>query len=313
MATHATPPTRNLTVSTLANWYFTDCALRNLQPHTLRFYQQKLTYLVQAHGDRAPDTVTVQELRDLTATLQRERHWSAQQTNHFITVVKQFYNYLLAEELAEVNPSAKLKKLRLAEKLPTILTQANVQGVLAVIPANFTGTRNRAMILTLLDTGIRLNELLCLTVADVDFPYRQLRIQGKGRREALVPFSVALARVLVKYLAHRDKYALTDALWVSRQGSPVSADYVTHMLRAYGDDAGIPHLHAHLFRHTFATEFLRNGGNPQMLQRILRHTSPVVTQRYIHLTETDTSTAHKTASPVEKWGLATSGSRKKKP
>ncbi|VVB54294.1 Tyrosine recombinase XerA [uncultured archaeon] len=297
---------------TLATWYYTDCEARNLQPKTILFYHQKLVYLLDAFGDSTPEDLTVHNLRALAVTLRQTREWSAQQTNHFITVVKQFFNYLLAEDLAEVNPSAKLKKIKMEERLPTILTQADVQRILEVIPSNFTGLRNRTMILTLLDTGLRLNELLCLTVPDVDFAHLQLRVQGKGRREALVPFSLALTRVLSKYLPQRDKYALTEALWVSRQGEAVTTDYVTHMLCKYGNDASIPHLHAHLFRHTFATEFLRNGGNPQMLQRILRHTTPVVTQRYIHLTDTDTSVAHKTASPLEKWQLAGRGGRKKK-
>ena len=108
----STSPTGTLTLATLATWYFNYCEARNLQPNTVRFYRDKLRYLIAAHGDATPDALTTQHLRLLMVTLSKERPWSTQQTNHCIRVVKQFYNYLVNEELTERNPAKRLEKLR---------------------------------------------------------------------------------------------------------------------------------------------------------------------------------------------------------
>jgi integrase/recombinase XerD len=68
--------------------------------------------------------------------------------------------------------------------------------------------------------------------------------------------------------------------------------------------AGVQKVYAHRFRHTFATEYLKNGGSPQMLQRILGHTTPLMTQRYVHITDTDAKKNHQIASPVERYGIS---------
>ena len=83
-------PTGEMTLTTLATWYYTYCEVRNLQPQTIYFYRQKLRHLIDAYGDMTVDALTVQHLRQVTLTLRKERKWSTQQTNHFITVVKQF-------------------------------------------------------------------------------------------------------------------------------------------------------------------------------------------------------------------------------
>lgn len=302
------PTTTGQTLDTLAVWYFTYCEAKNLQPRTLYFYRQKLRYLLAAYGDRTPETVSLQELRQLTVTLQKDRKWSTQQTNHFVTVCRQFFNYLVTEELTDVNPTKRLEKVRQEKRLPQTLRQEDMAKLLQVAPATFSGLRNRIMMLTLLDTGLRLAELLTLDVHDMDLVLLQFRVFGKGRKERLVPFSSALAKHLAKYLPQRAHYAACDALWVNLEGQRVSPHYFAHTLRDYSATAKVvPSAHAHLFRHTFATEFLRNGGNPQMLQRILGHTTHAITQRYVHITDVDACANHRAASPLEKWQGGSNG------
>lgn len=130
-----------------------------------------------------------------------------------------------------------------------------------------------------------------------------------------MPFSPTLAKLLMKYRNKR-KQAQTERLWINAKGGPLTASYFVHRLRRYYSvRAGItPPVHPHQFRHTFATEFLRNGGNPQILQRILGHTTQVMTQRYVHMTDADAAASHKTASPLERWHccLQTGGPSTKK-
>jgi site-specific recombinase XerD len=293
-----------LPTSGLVNYFLIHCSARNLSPLTQKYYTGQLAHLIAAHGDTPAEHLTVHDLRTLVASLREKRGWSIGQTNHFITSLKAFFNYLEREELTPTNPAARLERLKTEQHLPDVLTREELKSLLAVIPSGFIGLRNRTMIFALLDTGVRLRELMGLTLPDVDMKTLTLSVFGKGRKARQVPFSPTLARLLAKYLPQRARKAPAHeyALWISREGTPLNYYYLHNALQAYTTTAELPRpIYPHRFRHTFATEYLRNGGSPQMLQRILGHTSQAMTQRYIHLTDTDTAREHRTASPLENW------------
>lgn len=296
----------SLNVATLMEYFYVSGESRNLSEKTQEFYRKKLCFFVSAYGDCPADSLTVHQLRGLVATLQRERKWAVGQVNHFITAVKVFFNYLIDEELIEHNPATRLAKLKVERHLLEVLTREDVQAVLNVIPNNsFVGTRDRTMILLLLDTGIRCAELMSLTVDSVHLGSLTIEVFGKGRKGRCVPISPVLARVLIKYLAARAKVvddSQQSALWISQRGAALSYYYLPHTFPQYEKAARLTkHLHPHAFRHLFATEFLRNGGHPGQLQVILGHTSPTMTARYTHLTDTDAARDHRTASPLSHW------------
>lgn len=296
----------SLDVATLARYFFIDGAARNLSPSTQRFYKGKLCFLLEAYGDCPADSLTVYQLRELIATLQREHDWTVTQVNHVITAIRILFTYAVREELIERNPATRLQRMKVERPLLEVLSLEDVQALLAVIPNTFVGIRNRCMILMLIDTGIRLHELISLTTESINLNTLTLQVWGKGRKARIVPFSPVFARVLVKYLTHRAKKLQdnqpTPALWINRQGRQLSYYYMSHQLQLYGAAARITkHVHPHGLRHLFATEFLRNGGNPLSLQRILGHESQVMTARYVHLTDADSAREHRTASPLEHW------------
>jgi len=286
-------------LETYVNWFFLHCLAKNLAAGTMRFYRQKLCYLVAAYGDATPDIITLHNLRQLVVSLKTARAWSVSQTNCFIRAVRTFFNYLEHEELILTNPARRLEKLREEVRFPDVLSKAQIQALLEATAESFAGFRDRAIILTLLDTGLRLSELFGMTLESVDFQSLQIRVFGKGRKERFVPFSATLGKLLVKYKTLRG-HAESNAFWVNKDGKPLTPSYFVNFLRIYSRRAGInPSVHPHRFRHTFATEFLRNGGSPLTLQRILGHTTQAMTARYTHLTDTDAAASHRTASPLE--------------
>lgn len=170
------------TLQVLASWFFMHCEAKNLQTGTLRFYRQKLCFLLGAHGGLSPDEVTTQTLRRLVVSLRSDRKWSTQQTNHFITACRVFFNFLEKEELISSNPTRRLERLKQEKKYPEVLSREDVQALLAVTSDSFSGLRDRVMLMTLLDTGMRLSELIGMTVDAIDYNTLQFRVYGKGRK-----------------------------------------------------------------------------------------------------------------------------------
>ncbi len=276
----STSKLNNAPLKVLAELYLTECEARNLQPMTIEFYRIRINYLLDVLGNMAVEEVSTAHLRLLLAHLRDNRGWNAQNVNHAVQVWKGLFNYLEHEEIIEKNPARRLDKLRQESRFPKPFTLDEVARLLDAIPNSFSGVRDRTACVVMLDTGVRLAELF-VPVEDVDVSRRLIRVFGKGRKERFVPFSPTTRRLLVKYLALRSSVVARhdpdeEALWITGIGTPLSQDSVQYNLRQYGKTAKIEHVYPHRFRHTFATQFLVNGGNPQMLQRILGHTTNLI-------------------------------------
>lgn len=163
----------------------------------------------------------------------------------------------------------------------------------------------KAAIYLLLDTGARASELRDLNIGDVDLRKGEIKIQhGKGDKGRIIPISITTGQVVAKYLAGRSDRGQPDApLLIALTGSRLDRRRLTSQLSSLGARVGVRDVHPHRFRHTFAIQFLRNGGNVFALQRILGHEQLATTQRYIRLAQVDMVDAHKRASPVDNWRL----------
>jgi len=171
---------------------------------------------------------------------------------------------------------------------------------------------DKALILFLLDTGIRAGELCHLDVGDVELTAGHAVVQSKGRLNAgegkarPIRFSPTTIKALHRYLAERnalDGQHGDRPLFATRGGRRFDYRYLGKHLRRLGRRAGVTHVHAHRFRHTFAINYLRNGGDIYTLQDLLGHTSLDMVRRYLHLAQVDIDSAHRRASPVENWRL----------
>lgn len=164
--------------------------------------------------------------------------------------------------------------------------------------------RDRLIIRFLLDTGVRVSELCALTVGQVDLRNQRARVMGKGRRERYVPLGKTLCKYCWRYLATRDNPQPTDPFFTDRNDQdPLSRYAVERLLKRLGDKAGVSNVYPHRFRHTFAVEFLRNGGQELALMRILGHSTMEMTARYARLAQADVQRSHKGASPLDHWKI----------
>lgn len=169
-----------------------------------------------------------------------------------------------------------------------------------------TALRDQAIILVLLDTGIRASELCGLRVHDVDMTNRRMRVFGKRDKERSVAFGKRTGKALWRYLVTRQEKLPDDPVFVcyGEIDEPMTRKGLLLLMRHLGDRAGIvPRANVHRFRHTFAINFLRNGGNIYALQEMLGHTSLDMVRRYLRIAQADVEQAHRRASPVDRWRL----------
>jgi len=167
-----------------------------------------------------------------------------------------------------------------------------------------TALRNRTIILLLLDTGVRASELCGLAIKDADLNNKRILVLGKGNKERALPISPRTAKTLWRYLTTERKDEPVNApLFLGSEGDPLNRDALLKLLIRLGAKAGVQDCHPHRFRHTFAVNFLRNGGNAFELQMALGHTTLQMVQTYLALAQADLDAAHRKASPVENWRL----------
>ncbi|MGV0974483.1 MAG: tyrosine-type recombinase/integrase [Azonexus sp.] len=166
------------------------------------------------------------------------------------------------------------------------------------------GLRNRAMILLLLDCGLRASELVGLKIYCVDKRNGQVKIVlGKGDKERILPYSPQTGQALWRYLATRSEALANDYVFVTSRGRTLGRDDLCKIITRIGVRAGVTNAHPHRFRHTFAINYLRNGGNVYSLQLMLGHTTLKMCQHYLRLAESDLQAGQTRASVVANWNL----------
>ena len=167
--------------------------------------------------------------------------------------------------------------------------------------------RTRAILLILIDNGIRAGELCGIRFKDLEGT--TIKVFGKGAKERLVPISDSTRDAIDQYIQIEradNPPGYEDFIFVTKSGKQINGDELYHMILKIGKRAGVK-ANPHKFRHTFAINFLRNGGNIFALQAILGHASLEMVKRYLAIAQADIEVVHRKASVVNCWNLGTIG------
>jgi len=278
--------------------------LRNLSPNTIIFYSQHLNKFMEFMESHYPDVYLDQIdhsiLREYVLRL-KENH-SAGGVNHHIKVLKIFFKFMVEEGVINENPSKKISRIKTDQTAIVTFSNSQIMAMLEVTKyqMHFPGIRNYALITLLFDTGCRISELLALKVDDIQLDEKILIVKGKGGKGRVVPFGDRSLIGLVKYLNRRNKlFGKERVLFLTKFGEPLTRRMTNKIIERIGEKAEVENvrLSAHTFRHTFAKNWLMNGGDIFSLQKILGHRTLEMVRNYVNITFKDIQSQHKKFSP----------------
>ncbi len=285
-----------LTVADGIDRYLAHLALeRGLAPNTIAAYARDLAHFARSCDNRRTATVAEigpPDLRAFVSALEK-RGLGARSRARALVAVRCFAVHWVERGVLSADPAEGLRTPRLATSLPRVLRSDEIEALLAAASGpGPLGLRDRAMLEVLYAAGLRVSELVNLTLAGLDLRSGLLRVLGKGSRERVVPVGEPALRALEQYLSE-GRPALAgsgeragDAVFLTRRATPMTRQNFFTRMRCWAREAGIPtrRVSPHVLRHSFATHLLEGGADLRAVQAMLGHADLATTQIYTHVT-----------------------------
>jgi len=231
------------------------------------------------------DAALVQEYLDVRL----QQKLSSRTSARFLSCVRGFYRYLLRENRISENPVALVDNPKLSRPLPKSLSEADVEALLAAPDlSDPIGLRDRTMLEVLYACGLRVTELVELTMPQVNLRQNVVRVMGKGSKERLIPMGEEAAAWLARYLREARPVLLNnmpdEVVFPSTRAQPMTRQTFWYRIKHWAMVAGIKkELSPHTLRHAFATHLLNHGADLRVVQLLLGHSDLSTTQIYTHV------------------------------
>ena len=207
-----------------------------------------------------------------------------------ISGIKQFFLFLILEDVIKNDPSELLEMPKIGKKLPEVLEIEEIDALIAAIDLSKNeGHRNRAMLETLYSCGLRVSELVNLRFSDLFFEEGFIRVIGKGNKERLVPVSPSVEKEIGIYIdfIRRHQHIQSgneNVVFLNRRGAKLTRVMIFTIIKNLANEIGLQkNISPHTFRHSFATHLLEGGANLRAIQEMLGHESITTTEIYTHL------------------------------
>ena len=263
---------------------------RNFTPNTVDAYerdlQKLLTYL---DGEKIkPENVELEDLQHFAASL-HDIGVTARSQCRILSGIRSFYKFLVTDGYIQDDPTELLESPQLGDHLPEVLSVEEIDMIESAIDlSKWEGHRNKAIIEVLFSCGLRVSELTNLKLSNLYLDEEYVRVEGKGRKERLVPISQKAIKELGYWFDDRKlmniKKGEEDYVFLNRRGAHLTRTMILIMVKKYAEEAGIKKtISPHTFRHSFATALLEGGADLRVIQAMLGHESIGTTEIYTHI------------------------------
>jgi integrase/recombinase XerD len=253
-------------------------------------------------GTRGIDSIGTGDLVSFLASLQR-KGLAANSVNRALAAIRGFYKYLLREKRIDHTPVAHIELARVWMRLPDVLSREEME-LLLTQPGTATPAecRDSAMLELVYATGIRVSELIGLTVNSINWQVGYLVAMGKGEKERIVPVGRTAYERVKRYLEGARPLLLkgggSDCLFLNRSGRGLTRQGFWKIVKKYAAKAGLgKRVHPHTFRHSFASHLLEGGADLRSVQIMLGHADISTTQIYTHVTRERLKEIHRRFHP----------------
>jgi integrase/recombinase XerC len=295
-------------------------AERNFSPYTIRNYItdlkgskniKGLIPFLSEKGLTSPIKADRFDIRDYLSYLAEQKVVKASIARK-VSSMRSFYKYLEREGIITINPMQYISSPKLDRRLPSFLTDTEINRLLDTPDAEDPyGRRDRAFLELLYASGLRVSELTGLQIDQVNLETREIRVIGKGSKERVVLMGEPAANALEIYMQEardlipkikptsRTNKRKSKAVFINNDGYPLTERSVQEILQRYADEAGIgKRVHPHMLRHTFATHMLNGGADLRVVQELLGHADLSTTQIYTHISKNQAKKVYLSAHPM---------------
>jgi len=290
-------------------------------PKTVRWYTEMLRafigYLDMNHGAHDLESFDIDTARGYILHLRQKPKFeghphvpvqpdliSPRTVQCHVRVLKALSSWLYAESYT---PENRLKNLKIPKSPVTVtepLTPEEIKKITTGINKKLaTGSRNYALFATLLDTGLRASEVAGIILSNLNLTDGYIKVMGKGSKERIVPIGKYIQMTLWTYIDKERSEPISpdcNNLFLTKGGKPITVNTIKLLFSRLSKISGVVRLHAHLCRHTFAINYLMNGGDIFSLREILGHTTLDMVNHYLHFTSSQITDQHRKYSPMDK-------------
>lgn len=264
---------------------------KGLAENSILAYQRDVQKLMEFSVERKLEVTQLEigHLKNFLSELNRLGIGARSQAR-MISGIKQFFLFLLLEDVLQQDPSELLEMPQIGRKLPEVLDMEEIDQLIAAVDLSKNeGHRNRAMLETLYSCGLRVSELVNLKFSDIFFEEGFIRVIGKGNKERLVPVSPSVEHEIGIYQQHIRRHqhiqpGNENIVFLNRRGAKLTRVMVFTIIKNLAHEIGLQKvISPHTFRHSFATHLLEGGANLRAIQEMLGHESITTTEIYTHL------------------------------
>jgi integrase/recombinase XerC len=278
---------------------------KRFSPHTVKAYLSDLFQFLEFFDLEYAGICLVEinhkVIRSWLVSLVNDSQIVSNSINRKLSTLKTYFKFLQLIEVTEANPALKVIAPKSSKRLPEFVGQKSMDKLLdfGVFPDGFEGVRDQLIIELLYQTGIRLSELMSITVSDMQISSGSVKVLGKRNKHRLVPLNSELLKLCELYIKERSSLSVeTDVLIVTGKGKKAYPKLIYNVVNGYlGKVSTINKKSPHVLRHTFATHMLNNGADLNTIKELLGHASLSATQVYTHNSFEKLKTIYNQAHP----------------